>query len=201
MRPRSGAFLEQDRAAASRAEDIQAAPVGSQPSVCAPGSVAIVSSGWSRSLSKLQTTTGVADRHVQAPEVGVVHEDVRFAGKRQAREHLAVRRSRTTSDAAVGRTEEPVGVEPEPVRALAGTGNARSIASLLAVDDDDLGRLADVGVDTVALLVVDAPSAAVRAAAARRRRCIASRSTTEALQFSPSGSPRLNAYRRRRRRS
>src|SRR6266508_2729533 len=33
--------------------------------------------------------TGVADRDVQPPQVGVVHDHVRDAGQRQARDHLA----------------------------------------------------------------------------------------------------------------
>ena len=64
--------------------------------------------------------------------------------------------------AAVGRAEEATRVEPEPVR----TGSRYLERVLdqraLTVDDDDLRRLLDVGVDDVSLRVVDGPARPTR---------------------------------------
>ena len=87
-----------------------------------------------------------------------MHQHVRFAGKRQAREHLAVAAIEHDERSAVGGTEETVAIEPQAMRARRRHGERPLDQESFAVDDDDLGRLADVGVDTVALLVVDSPA-------------------------------------------
>src|SRR5207247_1770559 len=58
--------------------------------------------------------------------------------------------------------EQPTGVEPEPVRP--GTWHWERVLELkaLAVDDDDLGRLSDVGVHGVPVWVVDSPARPAR---------------------------------------
>jgi hypothetical protein len=87
-----------------------------------------------------------------------VHDDVGNAGQRQARHELAAVAVEHGEHAAVRCAEETAAVEPEPVRAIRRHHERPPDLGPGAVDDDDLGRLADVRVDAVALLVVDGPA-------------------------------------------
>jgi hypothetical protein len=101
---------------------------------------------------------GLADRDVQARELGVVHDDVGNAGQRQAREEFAALTVEDGEHAAVGCAEEAAAVEPKPVRASCRHRERPLDLGPRAVDDEYLGGLADVRVDAVALLVEDGPA-------------------------------------------
>jgi hypothetical protein len=58
-----------------------------------------------------------------------VHDDVRDTGQGQARDQRAAVAVEHDERTAVGRAEQPVGVEPEAVRAFARDSQARSIAA------------------------------------------------------------------------
>ena len=101
---------------------------------------------------------GIADRDVEPPKLGVLHDDVRDARQGQARQDRAGHTVEHDERSAVCRAEETRAVEPEAVRTRSWHLEARLELATSSVENEDQRRLADVRVDDVTLRVVERPA-------------------------------------------
>jgi hypothetical protein len=109
-------------------------------------------------LSKLATTPGSPTATYSRPPLGVVHYDVRDARQGQGGHDVSRRGVEHDERASVRGTVEAAGVEPEPVRPLAGDIERGFDREAIGVDHEDLRRVSDVRVDTVSLIVIEGPA-------------------------------------------
>src|SRR5918995_1127030 len=164
---------------------------GSQPSVCAPCSVATVSSGSRRSLSKLQTTPGSPIATYRRASSASCMTTSGTPGSGRLASSSPLSRSTTASTPPSAAQKRRPRSSQSPCGPAVGTGSARSISRLAQ-------SMTTISAGSRMFAWMRSRSSSYTAHRGRPGRAssprthIESRSTTEAVEPSPSGPPRMN---------